>query len=281
LPPDGATNRNRAQHAARLGVDWLLETQSDDGGWPTFNRGDDALPQSLSGVGPTAQALRALAGWRQLWKANSRRTEAARTALDARIDQAIERGTKYLESHQREDGSFVPLWFGNEHQPDNENPVLGTAQVLIACDELRQLQSNMAARAAAWLITAQHSAGGWGPPRAPVDYSDEERDVNIRSWRENESLAKFCSVEESSAAVTALVPLVAINPVAARSVSRGLLWLANAVEEDAQRHPAIIGFYFSRIWYYDRLYPLAFAAGALSRAVAALAPERPASTPVR
>jgi squalene-hopene/tetraprenyl-beta-curcumene cyclase len=269
------------EYAARLGINWLLETQNDDGGWPTFHRGDDALPQSLSGVGPTAQAQRALAGWRRLWKADSRHNEPARTALGARIDRANSRGIQFLESHQREDGSFVPLWFGNEHQPDNENPVLGTAQVLIACDELQQLQSNMAARATAWLITAQHSAGGWGPPRTPVDYSDEERGENIRSWRENESLAKFCSVEESSAAVAALLPLAATDPVAARSVSRGLLWLANAVEEDAHRHPAIIGFYFWRIWYYDRLYPLAFAAGALSRAVTALAPERPASTPVR
>jgi squalene-hopene/tetraprenyl-beta-curcumene cyclase len=267
----------RVKRALRLGVNWLLELQNEDGGWPTFQRGDGALPQMSSGVDPTAQALRALAAWRQEWNADVRRDEPAPAALVKRINRATARGVEFLQSQQRGDGRFVPLWFGSEQHPDDENPVLGTAQVLAACDDLQLLSSDMAARAAAWLITAQHSGGGWGPPRVPIDYSD---DRGLRSWRENETLAKFCSVEETSAAVSALLPLTATDPAAHHSVSRGLQWLANAVEEDAHRRPAIVGFYFSRIWYYDRLYPLAFAAGALSRAVAFFAPARPAATPV-
>jgi squalene-hopene/tetraprenyl-beta-curcumene cyclase len=61
-------------------------------------------------------------------------------------------------------------------------------------------------------------------------------------------------------------------------VSKGLNWLANAVEQDLHRQPAVIGYYFARIWYYERLYPLAFAAGALSRAMGALTPAVPATS---
>jgi hypothetical protein len=33
---------------------------------------------------------------------------------------------------QRADGSWVPLWFGNQDHPAEENPVYGTAKVLLA-----------------------------------------------------------------------------------------------------------------------------------------------------
>jgi hypothetical protein len=87
-------------------------------------------------------------------------------------------------------------------------------------------------------------------------------------------MAKYCSVEETAAAVSALLPLAARSPALQKSVSRGLAWLTAAVEQDRHRQPAIVGFYLGQIWYYDRLYPLAFAAGALSRAVAAFEMEK-------
>ena len=160
----------------------------------------------------------------------------------------------------------------------HENPVMGTAQVLAACAELGCLDSNLAKRAAAWMLSTQHASGGWGPPRSPVDYSDNERDSNFRSWRENEALSKFCSVEETAAAVSALIPLTVQSPALERGVSRGLTWLTNAVEQDLHRQPAVVGYYLARIWYYERLYPLAFAAGALSRAMSALTPAVPATS---
>jgi squalene-hopene/tetraprenyl-beta-curcumene cyclase len=249
---DADTNR-RIEQAASAGVSWLLGLQNEDGGWATL--GCD----SASGVDPTVHAMRALAAWQPAIEG-------------AKCNTAIARAMTYLEAAQREDGSFIPMWFGNSHQRENENPVIGTSLVLTACAELRQLDSAMAIRAATWLAGAQHSCGGWGPPRAPVDYSESDKEGGVRSWRENEMLAKFCSVEETSVAVTALLPFAATNPTYQRTVSRGLSWLADSVEHDGHRRPAIVGFYFWRIWYYERLYPLALAAGALSRAVGALAP---------
>ena len=121
------------------------------------------------------KSLRALAAWRRDWRTDTS-AEAKRrwSFIDERAVRAIENGWKYLESHQQDDGSFIPLWFGNEHQPDETNPVYGTAQVLFASAELDRLESNLSQRAARWLLASQHSNGGWGPPRVPVDYSGAE-----------------------------------------------------------------------------------------------------------
>src|SRR4029079_19341995 len=197
-----------------------------------------------------------LAAWRRYWKAESN-PEAKRrwSFIDERATRAIENGWKYLESHQQEDGSFIPLWFGNTHQANQANPVYGTAQVLLASAELGRLETNISLRATRWLLAAQHSNGGWGPPRMPVDYSDAETD-NSRTWRENDAMAKFCTVEESSLALSALLPLTGSDPIVGPSVSRGFNWLSSAVEQDAHRRPAIIGFSLAKLWYHERLYPL-------------------------
>jgi squalene-hopene/tetraprenyl-beta-curcumene cyclase len=279
---DSDLQRGRTARAASRGANWLLEMQNADGGWPTHSR-DDSHPLGGSGIDPTAKVLRALGAWRQIWRADARRhlqSEQSSFALPSLVDSAIERAVNYLVTQQLEDGSFVPLWFGNEHQRDEQNPVLGTAQVLSACADLQRLDTDMAKRAATWLLVAQHTAGGWGPPRVPVDYSGGEKVSNVRSWRENEALAKFCTVEETSAAIDALLPLVASNSATERSISRGLNWLINAIEQDAHREPAILSFYFWRIWYYEQLYPLVLATGTLTRAVGVVAPLRPAITSV-
>jgi squalene-hopene/tetraprenyl-beta-curcumene cyclase len=275
--------RGRIERGGTLGVNWLLAMQNDDGGWPTYCRNDNAQSLDASGVDPTAQALRALAMWRKHWSTSAQAAQSSASltmSLDKRIAASVERAIRFLEHQQRDDGSFVPLWFGNVQQPEDENPVMGTSAVLAACAELQLLDANMTRRAATWLQAAQHSNGAWGPPRAPVDYSDNEPEVGLRSWRENDTLAKECSIEETSAAIAALLPFALANPAGEASVSRGLAWLANAVEHDGDRPPAVIGFYLGRIWYYERLYPLAFAAGTLSRAVGALASVKPVDAPV-
>ena len=269
---DRHTQRERIDRAVRLGIGWLLGMQYDEGGWPTFYGDDSDFRLDESSIEATAHALRALASWQQLG------LPVEPAAVD-RVRRAIKRGWQHLESQQADDGRFIPLWFGNEHQPSDYNPVYGTAQVLIACAELQQLDAEMAHRAARWLLSAQHSTGGWGPPRAPRDYSGAEKD-GFRAWRANEAMAKLCSVEETGMAISALLPLVDSSQGAFRAVSAGLTWLAAAVEQDAHRRPAVVGFYLSKLWYHERLYPLVFAAGAFSRAIHLLAPQPHATAPV-
>ena len=159
------------------------------------------------------------------------------------------------------------MWFGNEAQPDETNPVVGTAQVLTACAELERLDSDMARRAANWLLTAQHAGGGWGPPRVPLDYSGTYRRRHPHLARERR--AGQMLHRRGNVAGRGRAPAAGATPtsVYAQAVSKGLTWLADAVEQDRHRRPAVIGCCFPRLWYHERLYPLLFAAGALSRRV--------------
>jgi squalene-hopene/tetraprenyl-beta-curcumene cyclase len=47
---------------------------------------------------------------------------------------------------------------------------------------------------------------------------------------------------------------------------RGLNWLLDAVETGRFRRPSPIGFYFAKLWYQEKLYPIIFTASALGRA---------------
>jgi squalene-hopene/tetraprenyl-beta-curcumene cyclase len=258
---------------------WLLNQQHDDGGW-TINCGE-RRSRLTSGdcADTTSDALGALAWWAQDRPArgNAPAFSPGLKALKESIHTSAARGFAWLASKQNDDGSFAASAFGNERQSAGQNFVFGTARVLAACAALGRLDSTTAHRAAGWLARAQHAAGGWGPPRTPVDYSGAFR-VDALTRPSKEVLAKSCSVEETSWAVAALLPLTASEPVYATAVANGLNWLAAAVEKDLHRRPALVGVCLAKLWYDERLYPLVFAADALSRAVRVFAPQQPVET---
>jgi hypothetical protein len=45
-----------------------------------------------------------------------------------------------------------------------------------------------------------------------------------------------------------------------------LTWLLDCVDEGRFREPAPIGFYFAKLWYFERLYPLVWIVSALKTA---------------
>ena len=210
-----------SRDAARHGVRWLLDLQNRDGGWPTFCRGWTNLPFDRSGADLTAHAIRALAAWRN--------------ECGTSIDHAIIAGFRYLAHEQRPDGSWLPLWFGNEHVTGDENPVYGTARVLPAYEAFRLSGDEGAQRGQAWLLGAQNDDGGWGGAKGAPS-----------------------SVEETAQAVSALCRCGDAE-VAAR---RGLRWLAARLDAGTVGEPSPIGFYFAKLWYFEKLYPLIFAAEA-------------------
>ena len=223
---------------AALGARWLLGLQNGDGGVPTFCRGWTRLPFDRSSPDITAHALRAWARWRPALDAE----------LGGRIRRASGAAIRYLVRQQRSDGAWVPLWFGNQHAPGQENPVYGTARVLLAAEvaapdaAAERAWRGALAGGRRWLVSAQNPDGGWGGGGPPS------------------------SVEETALALEAL----AGRPdAAAAAIERGVAWLDRATGGGARFEPAPIGLYFARLWYSERLYPLVFPVAALERLGAA------------
>lgn len=221
---------DRAIEAAASAVEWLLNLQNRDGGIPTFCRGWTNLPFDRSGADLTAHALLAWAAWR----------DRMPEKIVKRIDVARARAITYLIGAQREGGSWVPLWFGNQSAHEEENPTYGTAKVLAALADSGEA-TNAVRRAVAWLIAAQNEDGGWGAGRGTPS-----------------------SVEETGLAVDALAH-GGIVAAANEAVQRGVAWLIERTRGGTAFDPAPIGFYFARLWYYERAYPVVFAVGALGR----------------
>jgi squalene cyclase len=243
-------------------VGWLYGVQNRDGGFPTFCRGWGALPFDRSSPDITSHAVRAIVAFHNrgdwvegemIGKDAIVFTAVAPPLVDWQYEDragfpqehliplygAVRRGLAFLDSAQRPDGSWLPLWFGNQHAPDDINPTYGTAKVLAAFRDCGMLDCEPAQRGLEWLRLNQNPDGGWGArPGTPS------------------------SVEETSLATEALLD----DPLAMSHVACGLAWLMDRVEAGTIADPAPIGFYFAKLWYFERLYPLIFAVSCLRRA---------------
>ncbi|MGI9243564.1 MAG: prenyltransferase/squalene oxidase repeat-containing protein [Verrucomicrobiales bacterium] len=221
--------RPECRVAAERGVAWLLDLQNRDGGIPTFCRGWGALPFDRSSQDLTAHALRAWLAWR----------DRMPESLSPRISRACGRALRYLELTQDSQGAWTPLWFGNQHVEGELNRTYATAQVLLALAmvDVGEFPSarSMSDSGTAWLLRTQGTDGGWGGDHGAPP-----------------------SIEETALAVSALASLGIRN-------QGGLDWLRRATA-DGQSFPAApIGFYFAKLWYYERLYPQVWALEAFGR----------------
>jgi len=256
--PDAATIA-----AADLAVGWLLGLQNRDGGIPTFCRGWGRLPFDRSAPELTAHALVAWIVWRdRLPRATARR-----------VTSAALRAAQYLRRAQRPDGAWVPLWFGNQAAPQEENPTYGTSRVLLAlcrvldgsvlpaaAGELAEAQ-RATVRGVSWLLRAQNADGGWGGGAA------------VRS-----------TIEETGQALQALASVAHSRVVAMLDTAhhaelhtawdRGTHWLVQATNVGQHFPTAPLGLYFARLWYSERLYPLIAPVGARASVLRARS-ERP------
>jgi squalene-hopene/tetraprenyl-beta-curcumene cyclase len=72
------------------------------------------------------------------------------------------------------------------------------------------------------------------------------------------------STEETALAVEALAGTEHVGVF-----QRGVEWLVTRVESGAWRDPSPIGFYFAKLWYHEKLYPLVWTTAALAKAAPA------------
>ncbi len=213
----------RDRRAGAAGVAWLLDLQNRDGGMPTFCRGWGRFPFDRSSTDLTAHALRAWRAWRAELPLNFQR----------RIDRATAKAWAYLRRQQHTDGSFWPLWFGNQHHPQQANPLYGSVKVLRAAWDDPAAPAGLAARTQAWLMQQQNADGGWGAQAGCPS-----------------------SVEETALALTALPQDHAGRPAA-------LAWLHEHTHAGTVFPSAPLGFYFASLWYSEALYPVIFLTEAL------------------
>ena len=243
---------DEVRHAGRAGVDWLLGLQNRNGGIPTFCRGWGKLPFDRSSADLTAHAIRAWSSWLPDLAGQNQ----------VRVRKALARAYRFVGNEQHEGGPSVggwkPLWFGNQYEPDELNWTYGTSRVLLSLSgEVRQdgLENQIAA-AANWLARTQRPDGGWGGGHQDRKASIEETALAT------EALACFLSARWQVDKTEHLHP-------AQVAVRKGVVWLLERVEAGAELEPAPIGFYFAKLWYFERLYPLIFTVAALGRAAQA------------
>jgi squalene-hopene/tetraprenyl-beta-curcumene cyclase len=244
-----APSDNRTLEAAKLAVNWLLQLQNRDGGIPTFCRGWGKLEFDRSAPDLTAHAITA---W-NIWRDRLDKT------LSQQIDLAVQRALDYLRKAQRPDGTWIPLWFGNENAKNQANPVYGTAQVLIGLASISQRSPDpqlwMVSKAVKRLLDIQNEDGGWAAQR------------HLTS-----------TMEETSLAVTALADAyknftwagvydpAKLTHNMMSAICRGTNWILENAGARPDIKPAPIGLYFAKLWYYEKLYPYIFAAAALAKA---------------
>ena len=88
-----------------------------------------------------------------------------------------------------------------------------------------------------WLLGIQRDDGGWGGGAGCP-----------------------ASIEETALAIAALAANGSRNPA-------GINWLLEATDQGDSFPASPIGFYFAKLWYFERIYPQVWAVEALGRAI--------------
>ena len=138
---------------------------------------------------------------------------------------------------------FLPLEARGEDVQCNAVVDLDAVQLALPGGALRQ----RAARNC--LLHLQRADGAWG------GFKDDPPSIEETALALEALAGSGNGEEEDHAAVKS-------------AQSRGLDWLLTQVESGAWMEPSPIGFYFAKLWYYERLYPLIFTVGALERVAA-------------
>jgi squalene-hopene/tetraprenyl-beta-curcumene cyclase len=232
--------KERVKKEVLAGCQWLFRLQNTDGGFPTFSRGWGKLPFDQSCSDLTGHNLLAFSSVLNVYK------DEFSLRHKKRLQKSFDKALNYLEKNQQEDGSWLPLWFGNQQTKEHTNPVYGTAKVVTYLKDslnhnwlsknLKQRLKVLIQRGTRYLVYVQNGDRSWGAAK------------NIPG-----------TMEETALAVSALAS------VEYREICEsGLIWLNTFYKQNGLK-AAPIGLYFASLWYDEKLYPVTAYLEALSR----------------
>ena len=214
----------------RGGVEWLMSLQNNDGGMPTFCKGWGKLPFDRSSADISAHALLAMELWMTTLPEDVQR----------RCQKSISRLIAWMARHQADDGSWTPLWFGDQDAENELSPVYGTATAV----EYLSHSSNPAtrpliAKGIEYLLSVQNDDGGWGGAKG----------VSSKVTLTARALSALASVERPSM----------------EAIERGFAYLYEMWQAEELYREEPIGLYFARLWYSERMYNMVFTLIALKK----------------
>lgn len=237
--------------AVSKGIGWLMDIQNRDGGIPTFCKGWKDLPFDRSSPDLSAHAIAAMSIW----------LDRVDGQLAEKMQRSIQRSVGFLQGAQLANGSWVPLWFGNESADGQQNPTYGTARVLLGLcqpdESFMSLNYSMIINAARFLVKIQNDDGGWGGAEG-INSSIEETALATDALA---ALLGVAGIEEMGGHSGFIVDQVEA------AVEGGGQWLIDRFSSSQEIKPSPIGLYFASLWYYEELYPWIFAVSALQRVV--------------
>jgi squalene-hopene/tetraprenyl-beta-curcumene cyclase len=220
--------------AIARGLDWMLGMQNEDGGWASFDRGNDkdwlthvpfadhnAMidPSTADITGRVLESLSHLGGF----------------GLQHPV---VQRAVGFLKRDQATDGAWEGRW--------GVNYIYGTWQVLRGLGAIgEQMDAVYVRRAARWLLDHQNGDGGWGESIASYD----------------DPTQKGRGASTPSQTAWALMGLMAAGEAASPAVRRGVAWLLDRQQSGTWEQGPWTGTGFPKVFYlnyhfYRHYFPL-------------------------
>ncbi|MFO8012907.1 MAG: prenyltransferase/squalene oxidase repeat-containing protein [Phycisphaerae bacterium] len=240
-----AALRDATDAAAARALAYLARTQRPDGAWVPLWFGNEHVADETNPTYGTARVVSAL-------------------AEVAEAGRAVRTGCCSSRPQER---PVTLEWRRGSATPDEDNPPLPRRARPAPADAFAQPDA-MASRGVAWLLSAQQKEGGWGGDGGAPPSVEETALATEALARWAVSSRAGCGSSRSSPSGMGDATADGDNPPLPRrartSAHRGAAYLSEVTRGGTALAPAPIGFYFARLWYFERLYPVIFTVGALA-----------------
>jgi squalene-hopene/tetraprenyl-beta-curcumene cyclase len=251
---------NRHIPEAAKGIEWLLNLQNKDGGMPTFCKGWGRLPFDRSSPDISAHSLAAF----DLWY------DALPGKLQQKCRKSAHRLLRWMEKTQAANGSWTPLWFGDQDEENEQSPVYGTA---VAVEYLSMSRHPSAARMTekgiGYLLPAQNDDGGWGGAKGlPSKVTFTARVLSALSHTAGDMDDRSENVSCNSGVTGCNIRAkegcnISAKEICSDAIVKGIDFLYRRFKEGTLNNAEPVGLYFARLWYSEELYNITFVLNAL------------------